>query len=325
MSLDVPYPDSNVRFCALPKERGFFGVSRSGFHIRPHCRTWLECCDEADFNGSMTMEKTSLATPSPNMHSGMDRTVLFTAPSGGTGLTTLASMFALRTSAAGAKTALVDLNVHSGGMDVTLGIEGEPGLRMSGISAPLGRLSGAALDAELPHWEGISVLAADPWNNAIPKVWEIRAAIEALAQTHDVVVLDSGQTIEFEEYGLSDQMRAVMLVEMSVLGMARAKSHVTRVTRQVEHADMQVVGIHPRMACSQSVRMHEADARAYLQLPVIGSIMPRRALGLSIVQGLGIPGIPRSYRHLFDRLVHDVLSFASAPSPVSRRRHVTRS
>lgn len=274
------------------------------------------------FNGIMITEHARgdsgpTSTHIPIQHSNLAQTVVFTAPSGGLGLTTLASMFALHASNQGRKTSLVDLDIRIGGLDVILGIEGESGLRMSEVSAPLGHLSGAALRSELPHWEGIPVLAADPWNyrtngdGAMVKAWEIKAAVEAMAQMHELVVVDAGCTHGFAEsftdYGLPDQLHIIMLVEMSVLGMARAKHHLTRLIRQFREEQVLIVGMHPHLACGQSVRMNDADAKAYLQMPIIDAMLPQRALSMSIVQGLGIASIPKEYRALLATIERDTV------------------
>ncbi|MFT8704926.1 hypothetical protein [Bifidobacterium aquikefiricola] len=264
-------------------------------------------------------------TRMPSRHANSAQTVVFTAPSGGLGLTTLASMFALHISQAGRTTALVDLDIHEGGLDVILGIEGESGLRMSEISAPLGHLSGEALCLELPHWEGMPVLAADPWNTAargdgsMVKAWEIKAAVDAMTQMHDLVVIDAGCAHgcadSIADYGLSNQLHLVMLVEMSVLGMARAKHHLTRLIRQCGQEQVLVVGMHPHLACSQSVRMNDADAKAYLQMPIADAMLPRRALSVSIVQGLGIASIPKEYRTLLATIERDTVGRSAHKLP----------
>lgn len=250
------------------------------------------------------------------------RMVVFTAPSSGTGLSTLAAMFALETSNGGLRTALIDLDVHAGGLDVILGIEGESGLRMSEVSAPLGHLSGSALCAELPQWEGIAVLGADPWNGPIPNTWELQAVIEALAQLHEVIVMDAGQGAAVKQLGLDDHTKIVILVEMSVLGMARAKSHIAEMIQCFGKQNLYIVGTHPAIAGRRCAKMSIADANAYLQVIMLGALVPNRRLAVAVIQGLGISQTPKAYQSLLSTLVREVVD---VPRRSSRTRRHMRS
>jgi hypothetical protein len=77
--------------------------------------------------------------------------------SGGVG----ASSFAAVVAAVAGGALLVDLDVTSGGIDVTLGIENAAGARWSGLRVAGGRLEPEALLAGLPRWGSVAVLAAD--------------------------------------------------------------------------------------------------------------------------------------------------------------------
>ena len=68
------------------------------------------------------------------------------------------------------------------------------------------------------------VLPYDPWSARQPDWWEVQAAIRALAETNDVVIVDAGQGGLIEPV---PDLRSGMLVraaELSVRGLARAKS-----------------------------------------------------------------------------------------------------
>ena len=77
--------------------------------------------------------------------------------SGGVGASTLAACFA----AAAPPSVLVDLDVNAGGIDVALGLEGNPGARWSGLRVAGGRLDPDELAAGLLRWGPGAVLAAD--------------------------------------------------------------------------------------------------------------------------------------------------------------------
>ncbi|MGZ4743893.1 MAG: P-loop NTPase [Oryzihumus sp.] len=59
--------------------------------------------------------------------------------SGGVGATVLAAALATRAAATGRTVACVDGDVLGGGLDVTFGLEQEPGLRWPDLAAALGR------------------------------------------------------------------------------------------------------------------------------------------------------------------------------------------
>jgi hypothetical protein len=77
--------------------------------------------------------------------------------SGGVG----ASSFAAILAAVAGGSVLLDLDVTGGGIDVALGIEGEPGARWSGLHLAGGHLDPHTLVAGLPRWGPTAVLAAD--------------------------------------------------------------------------------------------------------------------------------------------------------------------
>lgn len=47
------------------------------------------------------------------------------------------------------------------------------------------------MNHELMMWEGVRVLPYDPWSARQPDWWEVQAAIRALAETNDVVIVDA--------------------------------------------------------------------------------------------------------------------------------------
>ena len=77
--------------------------------------------------------------------------------SGGVG----ASSFAALVARVCPGTALVDLDVDGGGVDVLLGLESAPGARWSGVRLAGGELDPQALRSGLVPWGGCAVLAAD--------------------------------------------------------------------------------------------------------------------------------------------------------------------
>ena len=119
--------------------------------------------------------------------------VTMTSGHGGVGLSVMASILAWTLARREHSCALIDADFVAGCLDLLLGVEREPGLRFSQVDAPLGRIEGDAMNHELMMWEGVRVLPYDPWSARQPDWWEVQAAIRALAETNDVVIVDAGQ------------------------------------------------------------------------------------------------------------------------------------
>jgi MinD-like ATPase involved in chromosome partitioning or flagellar assembly len=120
--------------------------------------------------------------------------------SGGVGATSLAAALAVRACAAGRPAVAVDLDPWSGGLDVTFGIEQEPGWRWDQLREASGIVDGERLAARLPSVLGVPVLAMptaagvggtdlqlDPvtWIARLPDV------LAGLADAHAVTVADA--------------------------------------------------------------------------------------------------------------------------------------
>lgn len=117
------------------------------------------------------------------------RTVGVVAAHGGAGATVLAATLARACVQAGAATALVDLDPAGGGLDLLLGLEHDPGQRWADVEAAQGALLPERLALALPQWHLVRVLSGDRRGgpgNAVTT----RGAVRALAQGHDVVLLD---------------------------------------------------------------------------------------------------------------------------------------
>lgn len=106
--------------------------------------------------------------------------------SGGVG----ASSFAAVLAAVLGPSALIDLDVAGGGIDVALGIDPVPGARWSGLHVAGGHLDSATLVDGLPHWGPVAVLAADV------AVLDPEAVLQVLdaARSAGPVVLDLPRT-----------------------------------------------------------------------------------------------------------------------------------
>lgn len=146
--------------------------------------------------------------------------ISFTSPSGGIGLSTITALVALTLSMQDIDCALLDADIPHGGLGILLGIEHEPGLSLQDIDAPLGRIDGKAFNLELPHWEGINVLACASWRGQLPEWWQMQAAIQALCEANRMVLADVGDGTVWEYVPELLMAQHVVAVELSVLGLA---------------------------------------------------------------------------------------------------------
>lgn len=86
---------------------------------------------------------------------------------------------------------LVDLDPLGGGLDITLGAEGVPGARWSGLHAAGGRLDPDQLRDGLPRWRGVPFLACD--GHTSPTAAAVRSVVQA-GREIGPVVLDLGRS-----------------------------------------------------------------------------------------------------------------------------------
>ncbi|KAB8294396.1 CobQ/CobB/MinD/ParA nucleotide binding domain-containing protein [Bifidobacterium avesanii] len=228
--------------------------------------------------------------------------------SGGAGLSVCAAMLALTLAGRGLTCALVDMDLARGGLDVLLGLEREQGMRMGDVEAPLGRIEGEALAQELPQWEGVRVLGADPWNGGPAQWWEAQAALTALAQVHDAVVVDGGDGACIGEIPSLGRSPALIVVELSVPGLARARSLSRRLTRLRDERAPEpwLLGVYPRGVPRRRAGVDADQAAAYLGAPLAGALEPKPSLTADLLGGLGIRAVPRAYRAVYGTLAGNV-------------------
>ncbi|PLS31792.1 cobyric acid synthase [Bifidobacterium margollesii] len=248
---------------------------------------------------------------------------VFVSASGGVGVSVFAALCARTIVRGGTSCALADMDLPAGGMDVVLGLESEPGLRWGGINAPLGRIEPSSLRNELPKWDGMPVLAADSWSASLPDWWEVHAAVRALSQISDVLVLDAGHAQRWRELRPAV---VVLVVELSVLGLARARAELLRLVEGdvggtagmvggvpgtvgggvgvnlaggMADGAIVVVGAPPPWS-SKMGTVDIGEAEDYLGREMVGMLARDAALGRSVLAGTGVTTVPRRLRTTVD-------------------------
>ena len=249
-----------------------------------------------------------------------DNLIVFSSPSGGTGLSTLLALTALTLHQRNVPCALLDADLGGGGLDVLLGIEQEPGLSMQDLDAPLGHIDGEALNLELPHWERMPVLAHTPWRGDDPDHWQIQAAMQAMCEANQLVLADIGRAQMWERIPESALSVQVVAVELSVLGLARAKAHMETLKHirasfaGIEAEPPIIVAMEPRGAPRRSAAttVATAEAIAYLGADVLGPVRQAPTLCSDILKGLGIQRVPRRNRRILRALAEQLARWSDA-------------
>ena len=110
--------------------------------------------------------------------------------SGGVGASALTAAIAVRGAQAGLRTVCLDGDRLGGGLDVTLGIEQERGVRWPDLAGARGRIDGPELLRALPAVDGVAVLSFDRARDVRPAAEILREVLIALSRATDLVVVD---------------------------------------------------------------------------------------------------------------------------------------
>lgn len=125
----------------------------------------------------------SVAAPGP---ASVPASVAVVGACGGAGASSLAAALAVVAAREG-PTALVDLDLHGGGIDVLLGAEAEPGARWPDLHAARGTVDPDDLAASLPRWRHVPVLSAGRWVAASAEV-AVPDVLRAAGSRHRLVL-----------------------------------------------------------------------------------------------------------------------------------------
>ncbi|SER94765.1 helicase/secretion neighborhood CpaE-like protein [Propionibacterium cyclohexanicum] len=149
--------------------------------------------------------------------------------SGGVGASTLAAALAQRCAASSRTVALVDCDPVGGGLDLLLGAEHEPGWRWPDLSSATGTVGD--LSGRLPRVAGVDLLSVGRGavgtqaGAAKPPVAQpaFRAVLDAVARSHDVVVMDNPGACQWRAPG---RVQRVVVVAAEVRAIMAARAHV---------------------------------------------------------------------------------------------------
>ncbi len=151
--------------------------------------------------------------------------------SGGVGASTLAAALAQRCAAKSRTVALVDCDPDGGGLDLMFAAEHEPGWRWQDLASASGTLGD--LTGRLPTVASVDLLsmgrrsgAADaPGSAEMPATPAFRAVLDALARSHDIVVLDNPGARDWHGPG---QVHRLLVVGAEVRAVMAARARIER-------------------------------------------------------------------------------------------------
>ena len=255
--------------------------------------------------------------------------VVGTAATDGIGLSTSLALLARHTSDAGYRVALIDADLAHGGLDVLLGLEDDEGRRLQEVEAPLGRCDGYVLSNELVHWSGVDVLAFAPWQGVKPDPWVVEAAIRALAEVYDVVVVDigAGDSAKQTYQAIPQLVRAstVAAVELSVLDLARFRAYM-KTLRDTYGSDVfagafAMLGLAPRGLTQRAYVLDVDEAAQYLSTSLLGALPHVSRLYTDMIGGYGIRNVPSSMESTIKQLERWLLDNAMTHASNSSARY----
>ncbi len=205
----------------------------------------------------------------------------------------------------------LDADISGGCLDILLGMESDLGVLLNAVTAPLGEVDGVALRRRLATWDGVGILSSRPWIAPMPQDWEIAVTVCALADMYDTVVVDAGRAGYTPGQALPLPIKGaaiILLVELSVLGTARAHAciealtgrgsrrspdgQVTRVSRSTEGTvcedDIALVGVlPPAVRATDRGVVGAQEAAEYLGIDMVCSIRPDTRLCAAALEGAG--------------------------------------
>ncbi len=164
------------------------------------------------------------------------------AGAGGVGASVFATALALAARRAGHDVLLADVDPGSGGLDLVLGAEDEPGVRWCDLASVSGLLVPEALRGALPSAHGVDVLSVDRSGvDAVP-VDSVPAVVDSAVAAYDVVVLDLPRCRPDVLDAVVPRCDVVMLV--ATPDVRGAAASLRRVTTLGDRTDLRLVVRH---------------------------------------------------------------------------------
>ena len=152
--------------------------------------------------------------------------------SGGVGASVLTAAIAVRAAQAGFRPACLDGDRLGGGLDVTLGIEQERGVRWPDLAGARGRIDGPELLRRLPAVDGVAVLSFDRARDVQLSAETLHEVLLALSVAADLVLVDLPRPDHHVFGALAPSVEAIILLAGSgicdLAGASAIAEHLAR-------------------------------------------------------------------------------------------------
>jgi secretion/DNA translocation related CpaE-like protein len=200
--------------------------------------------------------------------------------SGGVGASVLTAAIAVRAARAGLRPVCVDGDRFGGGLDVTLGIEQEQGVRWPELAGARGRIDGPELLRRLPSVDGVFALSFDRARDVPMPAETVREVLLALSAAAEVVVVDLPRPDHEIFTALAPAVHAMVLLAGSgIRDLAGASAIAERLTQ-----------VRPDVwLClrTSGKGSHFADTVAgALDLPLLAVIREEPSLAADVLHGI---------------------------------------
>ncbi|GLW08948.1 septum formation initiator [Microtetraspora sp. NBRC 13810] len=150
---------------------------------------------------------------------------------GGAGASVLAATLARGAARRRMRTLLLDADPLGGGLDVLLGQEEASGLRWSDLVAREGRVNPSALQAALPSFGDLTVLAFHRGDASPVPAEAMRSVLDAARRGFDLVVADLPRHVDEASAGVLARATTTLLVVSADVRGVLAADQVLRVLR----------------------------------------------------------------------------------------------
>jgi secretion/DNA translocation related CpaE-like protein len=204
--------------------------------------------------------------------------------SGGVGASVLTAAIAVRAAQAGLRPVCLDGDRLGGGLDVTLGIEQEGGVRWPDLAGARGRIDGPELLRRLPCVDGVSVLSFDRGRDVQPAAEIVHEVLHALGDAADVVVVDLPRPDHEVFAALAPSVDAMVLLAGSGIRDLAGASAIA------EHLIRAYADAHPDVwLCLRTSGRgsHFADTVAgALDLPLLAVVREEPSVAADVLHGI---------------------------------------
>ncbi len=197
---------------------------------------------------------------------------------GGSGASTFAATLAAVATTRNLRVLLVDTDTRSGGLDVLIGVEDEPGPRWRDLAQSRGRLAAQALADSLPARGDLHVLAWGREPGPPPSPDVVAAVLDAASRGFDLVVVDVGRHL--------DATAELVLTRAEQVALVTAGRVRTAAGAALLATDLGALCARVGLVVRAVPRGVDIDAVAdALGLPVLGSLPHARRLAAGSEEG----------------------------------------